>query len=1053
MTAILRETPASVRAQIADIGVELERVIERCLEKKAEQRFHSASDLGFTLKSILADSGSVQPAKDTGRLWGFAIPVATAAIVLFAVGGWLLTRSWMVTRNAQATQGEIRSIAVLPFDNLANDPAQQVYVDAIWESITDDLAKISAIQVTSSHTLRYYREKNMPMSEMEAKLGVDAFVTGSALHSGSRVDVGVRLIRAKDGRQLWSNHYEFDKRDILPEQRKVARAVADEIKIQLSPTEQELLAAAPPRIVPVAYDAYVRGMEMLRLQTFESCNEALILFDQALTEDPAFALAHVGRARAYYRLSHEFLAPKDAMPKSRQAALQALAIDDSLADAHVVLGLYALQYEWDWDGARDAFTKALQLSPNSAKAHLGYALYLSAMDRPAEAMQHLNIVHELDRASLYTDFDHGAVSFMARDYARTIRDNKAALAIDKNWWAAHTWLAEAYSLLGEHDEAIAHALEAQRLNSTPGNRAMMGGVFAVAGRRDEAKAIYVELKAKEARNEYICPYELATIPLGLGDFDTTFTEMDRACEARADCLAWVQVDPRLDPLRDDPRFDRLLERVGFEPRHGGLHVVDDDAAAAMPDAGRLMLAVLPFANLSDDPEQEYFSDGMTEEMITTLGRLSPGKLGVIARTSSMRFKGATRGIDEIGLELGVGYVVEGSIRRAADRVRITAKLIQVSDQTQLWSDGYERDLADVFKIQVEVAEAIAAALTVELLPDQQTVQGKPPTKSSAAYDAYLLGRSYWAQRTPASLYTAIEHFTRAVELDPTYALAYSGLADAWGVLPYYVPGPYNDMMAEMAKAAEIAMALDDSLAETNVSMALLLDSTGHRKAAIEHYRKAVAIDPNNATAHQWYGCMLALEGQYDMATEEFEKTISLDPLSAVMRNDYCESMLQARRFDTAIEQCVRALELQPELFNASADLMWAYIGKGNHDAAAPAFERYLQIVNQPVEAVSLFRSTFEASGLRAGLAQWLDSLNSTQAVPGFGPAHRSACYAWCGQHDQALAWLARAVEQQDPGTETLASHLAFDGLRDDPHYRELLERRHGMIEKQERAQP
>jgi len=756
-------------------------------------------------------------------------------------------------------------------------------------------------------------------------------------------------------------------------------------------------------------------------------------------------LAYVGRARAYYRMAGEFVAPREAMPECRKAALQALAIDPSLADAHTVIGLYKLQYEWDWDGARDAFKEALELQPSLAKAHLGYALYLSAMDRGQEALRQLDTVQELDRASLYSDFDHSAVSYMAHDYARTIRDGKAAVAIDPDWWGAHSWLAMAYSIRGEHDNAIKHARRVQDLNNTPNNRAAMGGILAVAGHREEAQAIYEDLKQVESEEgEYICPYELASIPLGLGDVDTTFYEMNRACEKRADCLAWLQVDPRLDEIRDDPRFDDLLVRVGFEPEHRGLRMVDDSEDMESPTSGdRIMLAVLPLENLSNDEEQEYFSDGMTEEMITRLGRLRPELLGVIARTSAMRYKETDKSIDQIGRELGVDFVIEGGVRRSGNSVRINAQLIQVSDQTQIWGESYTRELADVFAIQADVAEAVAEALAVELLPPSDMSRARSRTAGGEAHDAYLLGRHHWAQRTPEALYKAVDYFERAIELDPDYALAYAGLAQTWGALPYYVAGPYNDMHARGEKAAERALALDDAMAEAHMAMGLVRENRYHLRTADEHYQRAVELEPNNVSAHYWYGYTRCMLGHPEEGVAEFRRAIALDPVYAPTRWCFGETLNDLRRYEEAADQLKKAIELQPAYLNAHRDLIWSYLGQEKTDDAIAAFEDYQRLLGHSAEELAEFRHLNTESGLCVAFKNWLASISGDAGTSSLSAWHRAKFYAWCGDKDKAFELLDHAWEQADPSLSSIQYCPSFDNLHDDPRFGTLLARLSG----------
>jgi len=451
-----------------------------------------------------------------------------------------------------------------------------------------------------------------------------------------------------------------------------------------------------------------------------------------------------------------------------------------------------------------------------------------------------------------------------------------------------------------------------------------------------------------------------------------------------------------------------------------------------------MLAVLPFANLSDDPKQEYFSDGMTEETITALGRLNPTKLGVIARTSAMHFKDSTKPIDEIGRELGVDYVVEGSVRRGEDRVRITAKLVQVSDQTQLWSGSYDRELAHVLQIQVDVADAVAEALALVLLPQDGSAR-QNATRDSAAYDEYLLGRHYWAKRTPEDLARAMDHFKRAIELDPDFALAYAGLADAWLVQPWYVDGPYQRMYAEARQAADRALALDDSLAEGHVSMGGLLSDQGQFAEAEVHFRRALALDPNNATLHQWYGLLLSLTDRPDQGVEHFETAISLDPLSAVIRDDYGGGLLATRRYRAAILQLEKALELSPRAVNAAASLVWAHIGLDEHAEAAEVFAQYLTMKGESQSAIASFRTAYETSGLKNAFRAWLrmrEGSSNASSIAGI----MGGLYAWCGEKDRAFEHLNHDAEIADPVVYLVPKYVAFDSLRSDPRYEDFLER-------------
>jgi TolB-like protein/Flp pilus assembly protein TadD len=783
-----------------------------------------------------------------------------------------------------------------------------------------------------------------------------------------------------------------------------------------------------------AYRAYLQGRFWWNMRSAEGFNRAIEYFQEAIDHDSNYALALSGMADTHIlRGIYQLVAPSDAVREARMAAQAALRADESLAEAHVSLGGVQVFYDWDWASAQRSFKRAIELNPNYAAAyhwdayvHLGKGDLYGALDT-------LERANQLDPLSLIIMTDLGRMYRLAGRYDESERVYLKAREIDADFIPIIRELAILYmetNRVVKTIEILEAAYEPAHWNAHLASA--LGSAYGLAGETAKARN-FIRTFEQHASKHYVSQMVFAATYAGLGEYDRAIEYLKRAYLLHDPLVLRLVFFPSLEQLQTDPRVADLMRRGGFTP-------VRQPPVLKRLQPHKLMLAVLPFDNLSGDPEQEYFSDGMTDEMITTLGRLSPEKLGVIARTSAMRYKGKAMGIDEIGRELSVGYVVEGSIRRAADRVRITAKLIQVSDQTQLWSDSYERDLADVFKIQVEVAEAIADSLAVKLLPKRRAANAKPPTESSAAYDAYLLGRSYWAKRTPESLHTAIKHFKQAIELDPNYALAYCGLADTWSVLPYYVPGPYNEMNTEGKKAAEKALALDDTLAEVHVSIAQVLQDRGELEAANEHFQKAVAIDPNNATAHQWFGGALSIQGRYDQAAEEFEKAITLDPLSAVMQDEYGYGSVLARRFDKAIEHCNRALRLQPDFKVAYLVLTWAYIGKEDHNAAAKAFESYLRIIDRPAESITNFRRTYDASGLRAGFLEWLASLGNDFDSPGMGPVRRAPFYAWCNEKDRAFESLDRAIERGSPLLYHVATYFPYDNLRDDPRYADVLKR-------------
>ena len=923
-------------------------------------------------------------------------------------------------------------LAVLPFANLSGDPEQEYFSDGMTEEMITRLGRIQpeTLGVIARTSAMRYKNTRKTIAEIGHELGVAYVVEGGVSRSGNNVRINVQLIQVSDQTQLWGDSFTRDLSDVFAIQAEVAEAVAGSLAMELLPGWQ---ASQPksPTTDSAAYDAYLKGRYHWNRRTGDSLRKSLAFFHEALRMDPAFALAYAGLAQTYVVLGGlHFIAPSEATAKAHAAASRALELNDSLGEAYTVLAVTIGAHDWKWEEAIGHFERAIRLNPNHATAHHWHAEALVGLARFEDALREIKIAKQLDPLSPIINASIGRFHSLAGDFDEAARCLEQLAEFDNTFAFGQASLGGAYLRQGKFDEGVAALERAVRLATDGAYRTGLGRAYVMAGQDGQAKRIVDELR-KDATRSYQSPYSLAGIFVAMERFDEAFELLSQACDSHDWGLRYLRVDSAFEKLRGDPRFDDLLRRIGLEPNSESVH-------AALHK--KTMLAVLPFANLSGDPEQEYFSDGMTEEMITRLGRLRPELLGVIARTSAMRYKKTNKTINEIGRELGVAYVIEGGVRRAGSSVRISAQLIQVSDQTQLWGDSYTRDLSDVFAIQAEVAEAVAKALAVELLPQEESGPAKPPTESSAAYDAYLLGRSYWAKRTPESLHAALKHFKRAIKFDPNYALAYSGLADTWSVMPWYVPGPYNKINAEAMKAAERALALNDSLAEAHVSMACVLADGGDWETANEHYQEAVAIDPNNATAHQWYGGTLSIQGRFDQATEEFEKAITLDPLSAVMHNEYGDGSVIARRFDKAIEQLNKAIRLQSNFKIANYSLTWAYIGKEDHDAAAKAFESYLRAVNRSAESIKTFRRTFDASGLRAGFLEWLDSLGNDSNSMGTGPERRAPLYAWCNEKDRAFESLGHAMQRGSPLVNMVATYFPYDNLRDDPRYVDLLER-------------
>lgn len=455
---------------------------------------------------------------------------------------------------------------------------------------------------------------------------------------------------------------------------------------------------------------------------------------------------------------------------------------------------------------------------------------------------------------------------------------------------------------------------------------------------------------------------------------------------------------------------------------------------------RLMVAVLPVQNLTGDAQRDYIADGLTEEIITELSRYNPERLGVIARTSSMAYRITGKTVQQIGRELAVDYVVESSLRTDGDRMRVTAQLIRVQDQTHLWSANYDRTLRDLFSLEDEVAQAIALNIGVKLQATAQLRLASARSVNPDAYLAYLEGRYYWNRRSPEALEQAITHFQRAIQLDPSYALAYDGLADAYSSQCLISDVPPMEVFPKAKAAVLKALELDDQLAETHTSLAYLKfwydwDWNG----AEAEFKRALGLNPGYATAHQWYAEFLRLMGRQEEAMAENRKALALDPLSLIINMESGLPYYLERRYDEAIPYYRKTLELDPNFGLAHCVLAWSYEGKGQYPEAIAELEKARQLDDSSPVLASLGR-TYAVTGRTRDAQRVLAQLQERAKTHYVSPFFLALIYTGLHDDPHALDALDEAYQQHDWVLVWMSVSLALDPLRSQPRFTDLLRR-------------
>ena len=519
-----------IRATLGDDS-EIPRYIET-IPKRGYRFLAAVETPGEEIAQPSANSISASPSDaaagpDWRSRFSFRVFLAlVAAVLVVAFGAWRISRS-----KIERTQ--IKSIAVLPLANLSGDPAQDYFADGMTEELTTDLGQISALRVISRTSAMHYKGTNKTLPEIARELHVDAVIEGSVERSGERVRITAQLVEASTDRHLWARRYERDLRDVLRLQNEVAEQIATEIRIKLSPQEQIQLANARP-VNPRAHEADLRGFYEFRVHTpaelyvagrGESIEKAIQYFQQALALDPNDALAYAGLADAYYDQSTYLRAPLEVMPKAKAAAARAIELDETLAEAHASLGYVKLTFDWDWPGAEREFHRALELNPNLPRAHAGYSHYLVSLRRTDEAILELDRLQKIDPFFPQPHMGLPFMLFNARRYQAAIEsaetngdDRVRALSLSE---------------LGRPEEAIAAANRAVKSAQSPVILAQVASAYAMAGRKDTARTMLSAIEA-QARQRYICGFNVACVYAPLGDNERAFAWLEKAFIARSD---------------------------------------------------------------------------------------------------------------------------------------------------------------------------------------------------------------------------------------------------------------------------------------------------------------------------------------------------------------------------------------------------------------------------------------------------------------------------------------------------------------------------------------
>jgi serine/threonine-protein kinase len=580
ISAILMKEAAPVLRYAVKCPEELQRIVGKCLEKDRERRYQTMRDLALDLEHCRRELETANTTRlpddrqNTGTLastsphvkrYGFfqsrRALIGTAALVIMLGAAIAYALMFRITGPA-AVAPEIKSLAVLPLENLSGDPSQEYFADGMTEALISNLSQVHALRVTSRTSVMGFKGSRKSLKDIAQELKVDAVVEGSVQRDARRVKITARLVRAPDGMALRSFEYERELADVLKLESDVARAITEEIRIHVTAEERALFASAQ-RVDPEAHNAYLLGLYHWNKRTEEGLKKGIEYFQQAVDKEPNYALGYAGLAQCYHGLASGFENPQEFSLKAKTYAEKALALDGTLAEARTTLASIKAWYEWDFTGAELEFKQTIDLNPGYPTAHQRYSLFLIHMGHTEESFTEIRRALELDPISLSINSGLGLNHYHARQYDEASSQLRKTLDMDPNYVNAHIYLGQVYTQQRKYAEAIVElnkAIQVAKYSALD----KLGYAYAVSGEKSKAREVLAELK-KVSQQRYVSQVGVAAIYVGLGEKDQAFDWLEKGFQMRSNKMVYLKAEPMFDSLHSDPRWNELLRRMNFPP--------------------------------------------------------------------------------------------------------------------------------------------------------------------------------------------------------------------------------------------------------------------------------------------------------------------------------------------------------------------------------------------------------------------------------------------------------------------------------------------------------
>ncbi|MEW6126005.1 MAG: protein kinase [Acidobacteriota bacterium] len=1038
------------------------------------------------------------------------------------------------------------AIAILPFKLIEisgeEDTGSKFLGIGLADSLITQLSNIRSLTVRPTASVMRYTELTTDALSVGKELNVNYVLDGRLLKSGDRIRITTQLINVKTESPQWAAQFDEKYTDILELQDSISSQVVKELVKKISGEERQKLVKRGTHNFK-AFEAYLRGRYHWHTYTESGLARAITCFYEAIALDENFAAAYSGVADYHNLLGvTSVLSPADTFPAAKEAAIRALKIDNKLAEVYSSLGLTAWAYDWDAEKSEGFFKRAFELNSNYSQAYEWYGHFCTSYGRFEEAEKSMRRALEIDpqSRSLYTMMSR--VYYNARRYEEAVKFADKSLELEPNYYLALQGAAWSLTKVGRFDDALVAGRKGVEVSGgNPLTICSYARALADAGKIDEARK-YLDELTQAADKRYISPFFLVVVHTALGEYEAAFKQIEKLFEYHDHWALWLRVEPSLDPLRDDPRFGEVLQRLRpFKTGNTG----DDEAIATLvhdaahtrggmvatpeplivnrnqvtavmdvspataslvaenqsdslpekplepvitaeqtrrlslmhwavfalvfaavcaigwyvyknaqkpmvlrkitPDLAQASvpksIAILPFKTDATGETERSISIGIADAMTSKLSELQQFSVRPV---SAVRvYFGKDVDEQKAGQELGVEYLVSGSMENFDDAVKVSAQLQTVKDGKVLWADVFDEKLTNVANLHSAIAERILRVLKIELTASQRQRLNKRYTENSEAYQLYLVGRYQWGKRTGSGLTEATRSFEQALKKDPNFAPAYAGLADCYAILNQYQAIPPADAFAKAKENALKALAIDESLAEPHASLAFVkFYSERDRAGAEKEFRRAVELNPSYATAHHWFGMMLSASGRHDEAIAEIKQAEQLDIRSPIIRAAASTVYFYARQYDQAIERANKALELDPGLVPAHRVLRWTYEAMNRYEDAMNAYQNEKSFSGDADKEWYAILTQLQA--MRGERDEAIRTLRYFIASPEFKPGETylfyelAVAFSLLNQNDEALMWLAKAEASKTHLFNFAQVDPRLDNLRAEPRFNELM---------------